>query len=76
LVQAVQEAKANKTDLEDCLALVESVHERLKHLSILQVELARSMIPQKTVALYNKEEAHNHKITRREFLLKQAQVTS
>jgi hypothetical protein len=34
------------------------------------------MIPQKTVALYNKEEAHNHKITRREFLLKQAQVTS
>lgn len=55
---------------------MESVHERLKHLSIVQVELARSMIPQKTVALYNKEEALNHKITRREFLLKQAQVTS
>lgn len=75
-MQAVQEAKANKTDLEDCLALVESVHERLKHLSIVQVEIARSMIPQKTVALYDKEEALNHKITRREFLLKQAQVTS
>lgn len=34
------------------------------------------MIPQKTTSTYNKEEAINHKITRREFLLKQASVTS
>ena len=76
LLQSVQEAKANKTDLEECLHLIDNVHERLKHLSIVQVEIARSMIPQKTTSTYNKEEAINHKITRREFLLKQASVTS
>ena len=35
LLQSVQEAKANKTDLEECLHLIDNVHERLKHLSIV-----------------------------------------
>jgi hypothetical protein len=35
LVQNVQDIKANKSDVEGCLKLVETVHERIKHMSIL-----------------------------------------
>jgi hypothetical protein len=45
LVQNVQDIKANKIDVEGCLKLVETVHERIKHMSILQVEIARSLVP-------------------------------
>jgi hypothetical protein len=45
LVQNVQDIKANKSDVEGCLKLVETVHERIKHMSILQVEMARSLVP-------------------------------
>ncbi len=51
-VQNLGDVKANKIDLEGCLNLIESVHERLKHLSILQVEVTRAMIPIKTANNY------------------------
>lgn len=76
LVQNMRDFKANKSEVEQCLMLIDTVHERLKHLSILQTEMARAMIPQKTPTTYNVDEAINHKIARREFLFKQAQVTS
>lgn len=72
LVQDVQEVKANRQEVEECHLLIEGVHERLKHLSIVQVEMARQMVPQKSSTVYNKDEAINQKISRREFLLKQA----
>lgn len=68
-VQSVKDIKANKIDVEGCLNLIESVHERMKHISILQVEMARSLIPQKTSSTYNADEALNHKISRRNFYL-------
>jgi predicted DNA-binding protein YlxM (UPF0122 family) len=34
-VQSVKDIKANKIDVEGCLNLIESVHERMKHISIL-----------------------------------------
>lgn len=45
LLQNVQDIKANKGDVEGCLRLIETVHERIKHMSILQVEMARSLVP-------------------------------
>jgi len=35
LIQNVQDIKANKGDVEGCLKLIETVHERIKHMSIL-----------------------------------------
>lgn len=72
LVQNIQDVKANRIDVDSCLKLIDTINERLKHLIILQVEIARSMVPQKTPNTYNVEEARNHKVSRREFLLKQA----
>lgn len=35
IVQNMKEFKANKVEVEQCLMLIDTVHERLKHLSIL-----------------------------------------
>jgi hypothetical protein len=59
-------------DLEGCLGLIESIHERLKHVGILQVEIARALIPVKTSSNFNNTESINSKINRMDFLLKQA----
>lgn len=48
VVQTLQDIKANKIDLEACLGLIDSVHARLKHMSIITVELARSLLPVKS----------------------------
>ena len=45
LVQNIQDVKANRMDVDSCLKLIETINERLKHLIILQVEIARSMVP-------------------------------
>jgi hypothetical protein len=42
--------KANKIDVESCVSLIESVHERIKHIAILQVELAKVLIPVKNTS--------------------------
>lgn len=45
LVQNIQDVKANRIDVDSCLKLIDTINERLKHLIILQVEIARSMVP-------------------------------
>lgn len=35
IVKNLQDIKANKVDLEGCVGLIESMHERLKHMAIL-----------------------------------------
>lgn len=75
-VMTLQDIKANKLDLEGCVTLIQSVYERLKHLSILQVEVARSMLPTKNSSNYSNAESNNSKQIRRDFLFKQAQMTA
>ena len=62
--------------MEGCLGLIESIHDRLKHISIIQVEIARSIIPQKSANNFQSVESKNSKLTRRDYLLKQAQLTA
>eukprot|EP00347_Sterkiella_histriomuscorum_P017210 403350256 len=76
VVQTLQDIKANKIDLEACLGLIDSVHSRLKHMSILTVELARSLLPMKSSSNFDTQETKNALINRRDFLFKQAQVTA
>ncbi|CDW78660.1 UNKNOWN [Stylonychia lemnae] len=76
VVQTLQDIKANKVDLEGCLNLIESLHSRLKHMSILSVEMARSLLPIKSSNNFQTAESKNSLISRRDFLFKQAQVTA
>lgn len=56
--------------------LVETVNIRLKHLSILISELAKTNVPAKASSSFKGGENINTKIQRRDFLSKQAQITS
>jgi hypothetical protein len=71
-VQTLNEIKANKVDVEGLVVLIESLHKRLKHICIVQVEVARSMVPVKQSNNFKENESLNSKIQRREQLLKQA----
>ena len=56
--------------------LIETVNTRLKHLSILITELAKTNVPAKASSSFKGGENINTKIQRRDFLSKQAQITS
>ena len=47
LVNQISEKKANETDLKFTQSLIDSLNHRLKHLSVLQNELALSLEPVK-----------------------------
>jgi len=41
----VFQLKASKKELESAMSVIENLYQRLRHLSILQVELARVLVP-------------------------------
>jgi hypothetical protein len=58
------------------VVIVENIYQRLKTLSLLQVETARVLLPQKTSSSFKAQEAINMKANRREYLLRQSETLS
>lgn len=59
------------------MVIVENIYMRLKNLALLQVEIARVLLPNKTSSSFHQaQESVNMKINRREFLLKQTLTLS
>ena len=67
---------ANGEDIHYNEKLVKSVNERLKHLGILISEIAKANIPDKASSSFKVGENLNTKLQRREFLSRQALITS
>ena len=70
LIQYLDENKVNKIEHQKCLQMIESIYERIKHIAILQVETARSLMPQKNANNFEKTESFNSKMARRDYLFK------
>ena len=77
VVQSLADAKANKVDVEGCVSLIEQLHDRLKHMAVLQVEMARTLLPSKSATNnFQNQEAKNSIVARRDYLFRQSQVTA
>jgi len=57
-------------------SLIEALNVRLKHVSILISEIAKAAIPNKASSSFKASENINTKLQRRDFLSRQAQITS
>eukprot|EP00347_Sterkiella_histriomuscorum_P007153 403350064 len=77
MIQNLNDAKASKLQVLQINQMIEQLLERIKQLSILQVETARTLIPQKNQGNgFEKTENLNSKISKREYLLKLTQLTA
>lgn len=74
LIEKLQQTKAQKTELAVTNSLIDQLHGRLKHMSILVAELAKASIPSKASSSFKGGEQLNTKIQRRDFLSKQAAI--
>ena len=70
LINRLQETKATKAQLKMMTKLIEALNVRLKHLSILQAELAKVSVPTQASSSFKAAENINTKIQRRDFLSK------
>lgn len=59
--------KANKVDLSSCFSCLESLHQRLEHISLLMVETTKSMVPVKR-GQNSEAEAWNSRVKKSELL--------
>ena len=66
----VSQTKASKKEFNSAMAIVSSLYERLRQLSIMQVEMARVLVPGKPSSSLKAGETINTKIKRRDYLLK------
>ena len=67
----LKDEKASKTDLQKINLTIEAVYDRLKHISILQSELAKSILPAKASGSFKATENINTTLQRRDFIAKQ-----
>jgi len=58
----VRSEKASKTDIEKVNVTIETLHHRLKQISILQSELAKSILPSKPSGSFKATENINTKL--------------
>lgn len=74
--QKQNENIATKDDIAKVDATLKNLFTRIKHMSILQAELARSNVPHNASSSFKATENVNTKILKRDFLAKQAQITA
>ena len=67
-VARAMELKASKTEFNQLSSAIEALHDRLKQMSILQSEIAKSVLPTKASGSFNAKENINTKMKRREFV--------
>ncbi len=68
----IQEQKANKSEIEGNDKKINSLNKRLKNVSIILTELAKSVIPHQASSSFNAPENINHKLIKHDFISKQA----
>ena len=76
LIDALAKSKASAAQLQHCESLIEALNVRLKHLGILQCEIAKAAVPSQSSSSFKGGESLNTQIQRRDFLSKQAQIMS
>ena len=72
----VSQTKASKKEFKQAMSIIESLYQRLRQLSIMQVETSRVLVPGKTSSSMKAAEAINSKLARRDYLLKQSLITA
>ena len=72
----VFQLKASKKQLESAMTVIENLYQRLRHLSILQVELARVLVPGNASSSMKAGETINTKIQKRDYLFKQSRLAA
>ena len=68
-MEKMTHSKASRKEFESSLEITTNLYQRLRHLSILVVELARVLVPGKSSSSLQATETINTKINRRNFLL-------
>lgn len=66
----IKNETASKTDLKEVYFTIDTLYQRLKHISILQTELAKSIVPSKASGSFKATENVNTKLLRRDFIAK------
>lgn len=75
-MEQVREETARNHDIVLLNQLLEAVYHRIKHLAILQTELAKSLVPMQSSGSFKATENINTKLIRRDFLAKQTQIST
>lgn len=73
--EEVSANKANKIDLNSCFSCLESLHQRIEHMSMILVEATKTIIPVKRGTSQDSEN-WNSKVKKCELLHRQAALTS
>ena len=60
--------KVNKSELNQFSSIIKLLNERFKKMSLLQNEIAKSILPGKASGSVNAKEAKNSKLKRRQFV--------
>ncbi|CDW87578.1 UNKNOWN [Stylonychia lemnae] len=76
LIQNLDEIKASKAQVSNCYKILEQMHDRIRQISILMVETAKTIQPQKNSNNFEKTESLNSKIARRDYLLRLSKLTA
>ena len=52
------------------MTIMDALYQRLNHMAVMQVEMSRVLVPQKSSAILGAGETLNMKLQKREYLLK------
>jgi hypothetical protein len=74
IIKKIQDQKADRVDFKGNEKKIDSLNKRLKNVSILLTELAKSVIPHQASSNFNAPENINYKVTKQDFISKQALI--
>jgi hypothetical protein len=70
----MENVKASRDELNQTLRIIDSLFERLRNLSLLQVEVSRSLAPLSSSGTFDAQQTAQERQTKNEYLLKQSQL--
>ena len=70
IIKKLQEQKADRGEIDENEKKINSLNKRLKNVSILLTELAKSVIPHQASSNFNAPESINTKLIKQDFISK------
>jgi hypothetical protein len=74
MVEDIAALKADRNEIDSIAKLTEALNTRIKHISILLAELAKTIVPNVASSSFKGGENINTKLLRRDFMRKQAEI--
>ncbi len=70
----MEQLKASRTELNQAMHVIQNLHKKLAHVSMVQVEISRALVPNNNSSSIIAIETAQQKQATREYLLKQCKI--